>query len=78
MLYNIARAAGQRMRSSAVAGRAAGRVRQMHLTPRELDHMRIAQAGIVAQRRLARGLKLNQPEAVAIIASQVQEAYGFE
>ena len=50
----------------------------MHLTPRELDHMRIAQAGVVAQRRLARGLKLNQPEAVAIIASQVPNADGIE
>ena len=47
--------------------------RAMHLTPRELDHMRIAQAGFVAQKRLARGLKLNQPEAVAIIASQMLE-----
>lgn len=35
--------------------------------------MRIAQAGFVAQKRLARGLKLNQPEAVAIIASQMLE-----
>ena len=32
----------------------------------------------VAQRRLARGLKLNQPEAVAIIASQVPNADGIE
>merc|ERR1719281_221968 len=47
--------------------------RWMRLTPREIDHLALAQAGIVAQRRLARGLKLNQPEAVALISSQIQE-----
>ena len=31
--------------------------RAMHLSPRELDHLRLAQAGQLAQRRLARGLK---------------------
>ena len=46
--------------------------RSMHLTPRELDHLRLAQAGQVAQRRLARGLRLNHPEAVALISSQVR------
>ena len=45
----------------------------MHLSPRELDHMRIAQAGQLAQRRLARGLKLNHPEATALIAAQMLE-----
>jgi urease len=45
----------------------------MRLTPRELDHLRLAQAGIVAQRRLARGLRLNYPEAVALTASQLME-----
>ena len=48
-------------------------VRHMHLSPRELDHLRIAQAGQLAQRRLARGLKLNHPEAVALIAAQMLE-----
>lgn len=47
--------------------------RSMHLSPRELDHMRIFQAGVVAQRRLARGQKLNHPEATALIASQMLE-----
>jgi len=47
--------------------------RQMHLSPRELDHMRIATAGQLAQRRLARGTKLNAPEAVALIAAQMLE-----
>jgi len=45
----------------------------MKLTPRELDHLRLSQAGQLAQRRLARGLRLNHPEAVALIASQMME-----
>ncbi|XP_022709383.1 uncharacterized protein LOC111272285 isoform X2 [Varroa jacobsoni] len=45
----------------------------MRLTNKELDALVLHQAGVVAQKRLARGLKLNHPEAVALIASQVQE-----
>jgi len=45
----------------------------MHLSPRELDHLRLAQAGQLAQRRLARGCRLNHPEAVALISSQMME-----
>ena len=45
----------------------------MHLTPREIDHLQLAQAGQLAQRRLARGLRLNHPEAVALISSQLME-----
>jgi len=45
----------------------------MKLTPRELDHLRLAQAGQLAQRRLARGLRLNYPEAIALISSQMME-----
>jgi urease len=45
----------------------------MRLTPRELDHLRLSQAGQLAQKRLARGLKLNYPEAVALISSQMME-----
>ena len=37
----------------------------MDLTPRERDKLLIFTAGLVAERRLARGLKLNYPEAVA-------------
>jgi len=48
-------------------------VRRLHLSPRELDHLRLAQAGQLAQRRLARGTKLNHPETVALIASQLME-----
>src|SRR6516165_8716480 len=39
----------------------------MRLTPRELDKLTLHQAGSLAQKRLARGLRLNHPEAVALI-----------
>jgi urease subunit gamma/beta len=45
----------------------------MHLTPRELDKLALHQAGFLAQKRLARGLRLNYPEAVALIATQLLE-----
>ena len=45
----------------------------MHLTPHELDKLMLHQAGFLAQKRLARGLRLNHPEAVALIATQVLE-----
>jgi urease subunit gamma/beta len=45
----------------------------MHLTPRELDKLILHQAGFLAQKRLARGLRLNYPEAVALIATQLLE-----
>ena len=45
----------------------------MKLAPRELDHLVLSQAGSVAQKRLARGKKLNYPEAVALIAHVVME-----
>jgi urease subunit gamma/beta len=45
----------------------------MHLTPRELDKLMLHQAGVLAQKRLARGLRLNYPEAVALIATQLLE-----
>jgi urease subunit gamma/beta len=45
----------------------------MHLTPRELDKLTLHQAGFLAQKRLARGLRLNHPEAAALIATQVLE-----
>ncbi|KAF0696237.1 Aste57867_12995 [Aphanomyces stellatus] len=45
----------------------------MRLTPRELDHLQLHQAGFLAQKRLARGLRLNYVEAVALIASQCLE-----
>jgi urease subunit gamma/beta len=45
----------------------------MHLTPHELDKLVLHQAGFLAQKRLARGLRLNYPEAVALIATQLLE-----
>jgi urease subunit gamma/beta len=45
----------------------------MHLPPHELDKLTLHQAGFLAQKRLARGLMLNHPEAVALIATQILE-----
>jgi len=45
----------------------------MHLTPREKDKLLVAMAANVARRRLERGLKLNHPEAVALISDYVVE-----
>ena len=45
----------------------------MNLTPREKDKLLIAMAAIVARRRLERGLKMNFPEAVALITDFVVE-----
>jgi urease subunit gamma/beta len=45
----------------------------MHLTPRDIDKLTLHGAGVLAQKRLARGLRLNYPEAVALIASQLLE-----
>ncbi|MDB5934376.1 MAG: ureA [Massilia sp.] len=45
----------------------------MDLTPREKDKLLIFTAGLVAERRLARGLKLNHPEAVALISAAIME-----
>ncbi|TVS09723.1 MAG: urease subunit gamma [Gammaproteobacteria bacterium] len=45
----------------------------MILTPREKDKLLISMAAMVARRRLARGVKLNYPEAVALITDYVVE-----
>ena len=45
----------------------------MNLTPREKDKLLVAMAAQVARRRLARGVKLNHPEAVALITDMVVE-----
>jgi urease subunit gamma/beta len=45
----------------------------MNLTPREKDKLLIAMAAMVARRRLERGVKLNHPEAVALITDTVVE-----
>jgi len=45
----------------------------MILTPREKDKLLISMAAIVARRRLERGVKLNHPEAIALITDHVVE-----
>ena len=45
----------------------------MHLTPREKDKLLVAMAATVARRRLERGVKLNHPEAIALITDFVVE-----
>jgi urease subunit gamma len=45
----------------------------MHLTPQERDKLLVAMAAEVARRRLGRGVRLNHPEAVALITDHVVE-----
>ncbi|MGE3537109.1 MAG: urease subunit gamma [Candidatus Tectimicrobiota bacterium] len=45
----------------------------MHLTPREVDKLLVFVAAEVARRRRARGLKLNYPEAMALISAELLE-----
>ncbi|AIY40894.1 Urease gamma subunit [Collimonas arenae] len=45
----------------------------MDLTPREKDKLLIFTAALLAERRLARGLKLNYPEAIALISAAIME-----
>jgi urease subunit gamma len=45
----------------------------MHLTPREQEKLLVVVAADLARRRQARGLKLNHPEAIAIITSEIME-----
>ena len=45
----------------------------MHLTPREIDKLMIFVAADVARRRRARGLKLNYPEAIALLSAELLE-----
>ena len=46
----------------------------MHLTPRETEKLLLYLAGEVAAKRKARGLKLNYPESIAFISSNLMEA----
>ena len=46
----------------------------MHLTPRESDKLLLFVAGMLAEQRMQRGVKLNYPESVALISSRLQEA----
>lgn len=47
----------------------------MKLTPREVEKLMLHDAGYLAQKRLARGLRLNYIEAVALLATQVLKIY---
>ena len=46
----------------------------MHLSPREVEKLLVFSAGELARKRKDRGLKLNYPEAIAFISSELQEA----
>ena len=46
----------------------------MHLTPREQEKLLVVVAADLARRRMARGLKLNYPEALAVLTAEVFEA----
>ena len=46
----------------------------MQLSPREKDKLMVFTAGLLAERRLARGVKLNYPEAIAYISAAILEA----
>ena len=46
----------------------------MHLTSREIEKLMLHTAGELARKRRARGLKLNYPEAIALISSELMEA----
>lgn len=50
----------------------------MRLNDNELDCLIVSNAGFLAQKRLARGLQLNYPEAVAIISSQVIKLFNIK
>ncbi|THU46632.1 hypothetical protein C4D60_Mb09t06970 [Musa balbisiana] len=64
--HSIRRTASTR-RSCSIA------VREMKLVPREVEKIALHNAGFLAQKRLARGLRLNYTEAVALIATQILE-----
>lgn len=46
----------------------------MHLTPKEMEKLMLHYAGELAKQRKDRGLKLNYPEAIALISSELMEA----
>ena len=61
-----------KLRVASAAGRQLSS-RVVHLTPREVDKLMIFSAGELARKRRGRGLKLNHPEAVALITSEILE-----
>jgi urease gamma subunit len=65
--------AGKNNGCVAAGGHAISPGLHMHLTPREIDKLMIFTAGELARKRRSRGLKLNYPEAVALITSELLE-----
>jgi len=61
------------IRKGAAQVRGAAEQRDMHLTPREIEKLMIATAAELARKRRARGLRLNYPEAVALITADILE-----
>src|SRR5712692_1434866 len=68
-------AAAEDLLSTAPADSASGNgdIQEMHLTPREQEKLLVHVAAEVAQKRRARGLKLNYPEAMAILTAEILE-----
>ena len=66
-------AAGVRRASDTLEASAVPPASRMQLTPREKDKLLVAMAAEVARKRLARGVKLNHPEAIALISDFVVE-----
>jgi len=64
---------GHRMAEFLSGTRRKKRKDKMRLLPNEQDKLLLHNAGFLAQKRLARGLRLNHPESVALIASQILE-----
>jgi len=75
MLRMLSWSSSRRLWAAAVKQKPVATVasRNLHLSPREVDHLQLHQAGRLAQYRLARGVKLNHPEAVALISMQMME-----
>src|SRR5438552_11971594 len=67
------RASGAHDRIASNAPTATPESPTMELTPRERDKLLLFTAALVAERRLARGVKLNYPEAVAFISAAIME-----
>jgi urease subunit gamma len=67
------RAAGDQGRRPRYDGTEPAKALPMDLTPREKDKLLIFTAALLAERRKARGLKLNHPEAVALITAAILE-----
>src|SRR5678815_4879713 len=59
--------------SARIHSHASGKGVIVFLSPQEIDKLTLHQAGFLAQKRLARGVRLNHPEAVALIATQLLE-----